>query len=112
MFTADAAPELRERYNMDPRVWAASQRNSFPHNVNLSTIVLVAVGLPLITYFIPFGIEKPSEHNILLITIAVSIIAYYISNNLIMTFKDVLCAKGKFGKDLNKLGDQATKEKV
>lgn len=48
----------------------------------------------------------------LLITIAISIVAYYIASNLIMKFKDTLCAKGMFGKDLNKAGDRETKEKV
>jgi hypothetical protein len=48
----------------------------------------------------------------LLITIAISIVAYYIASNLIMNFKDTLCAKGMFGKDLNKAGDRETKEKV
>jgi hypothetical protein len=48
----------------------------------------------------------------LIITLAISLVAYWLSEYLIKRFKDTLCKKGLFGKDLNKAGDQETKEKV
>lgn len=50
--------------------------------------------------------------RVLGITIFISVIAFWLSQNLIDRFKDILCAKGLFGKDLNKAGDRETKEKV
>jgi len=41
---------------------------------------------------------------VLLITFAISILAFLLSQHLIIRFKDTLCAKGLFGKDLNKAG--------
>ena len=105
MLKADASEELQLRYKMDPAKWEKSQRKSFPFNLSLSSIVTISVLLPVITYLLPFGIEKPAEWKLLAITIAISFLAYHVSNHLIMNFKDVLCTKGKFGRDLNKLGD-------
>jgi hypothetical protein len=46
------------------------------------------------------------------ITLVISSLAYFWTDRGIVRFKDTLCSKNMFGKDLNKLGDQATKEKV
>jgi hypothetical protein len=46
------------------------------------------------------------------ISLAISTVAYFWTDRSIDSFKDTLCTKNMFGKDLNKLGDQATKEKV
>jgi hypothetical protein len=105
MLKPDASEELQLRYNMDPAKWEKSQRKTFPFNLSLSSIMTISVLLPVVTYLMPFGIEKPAEWKLLAITIAISFLAYHVSNHLIMNFKDVLCAKGKFGRDLNKLGD-------
>ena len=69
---------------------------------------------PVIVYFMPTADSQVnwSTLQILLITLAISVLAYMISENLIMRFKDTLCNKGLFGKDLNKAGDRETKEKV
>lgn len=69
---------------------------------------------PLIVFFIPFGkgFVSWASTRILLITFAISFVAYHVANKLILGFKDVLCGKGLFGKDLNKAGDRETKEKV
>jgi hypothetical protein len=48
----------------------------------------------------------------LMITFLISVLAYQISSHLISKFKDVLCTKGMFGKDLNKAGERDKKEKV
>jgi hypothetical protein len=48
----------------------------------------------------------------LLITFLISVVAYILSSHLITKFKDVLCSKGLFGKDLNKAGERDKKEKV
>jgi hypothetical protein len=48
----------------------------------------------------------------LFITFLISVVAYMLSSHLITKFKDVLCSKGLFGKDLNKAGERDKKEKV
>jgi UDP-N-acetylglucosamine--dolichyl-phosphate N-acetylglucosaminephosphotransferase len=49
---------------------------------------------------------------LLAITSAISVSAFYASTHLIEKFKDTLCAKNLFGKDLNKSGVKETKPKV
>lgn len=46
------------------------------------------------------------------ITLSISLLAFFVSANLIERFKDTLCSKNLFGKDLNKAGVRETKEKV
>jgi hypothetical protein len=50
--------------------------------------------------------------KVLAITLAISVFAYMLSQSLIDRFKDTLCSKGLFGKDLNKAGERDKKEKV
>jgi hypothetical protein len=46
-------------------------------------------------------------------TVALSVVAFFIAEVFINQLMGQLCEKGGlFGKDLNKVGDQATKEKV
>lgn len=45
-------------------------------------------------------------------TILVSFFAAYITDKAIDAFKDTLCEKGLFGRDLNKAGEQKLKRKV
>jgi hypothetical protein len=99
---------------MDAAVWDKSQRKSFPFNINLSYVIVLSLLTPLAVFVLPIGKSYVSWDSvrILLITIAISIMAYHVSNKLIMGFKDILCQKGLFGKDLNKAGERETKEKV
>jgi hypothetical protein len=50
--------------------------------------------------------------RILVITLTISTAAYFLTDRGIVAFKQRLCDKNLFGKDLNKLGEQKTKEKV
>jgi len=99
---------------MDAAIWEKSQRKSFPFNITLSKVILLALLTPISVFFIPFGkgFVSWSSTRILLITVAISILAYHVSCKLITGFKDILCSKGLFGKDLNKSGERETKEKV
>ena len=72
----------------------------------------MSLGLPTLVYFLPFGKNLLTENTLMVTTIGISVIAFYVSSELIEQFKDTLCAKNLFGKDLNKQGDRETKEKV
>lgn len=51
--------------------------------------------------------------TVLTTTVILSLVAFFIADIFIVQMKSKLCEKGGlFGKDLNKVGDQATKEKV
>lgn len=114
LFESDARGELKRRYNMDADIWVKSQRTSFPFSLSLNTVVGLAVLLPVAILVFPFG-DSPIKSEtvwILVITLAISIFAFYLAQHLIVLFKDTLAAKGLFGKDLNKAGERDTKEKV
>lgn len=70
------------------------------------------------TLFLPLGyivyvvMENELFLKTIILTIVTSIGAYYISAQLIGVFKDMLCDKGLFGRDLNKSGEQRYKLKV
>jgi hypothetical protein len=114
MFRTDASAEILQRYKMDPEIWKQSQRKNFPFNISLSNVIFLSLAAPLTMFVSPFGKDYISfdTTKILLITSLISVFAYHVSNHLITTFKDTLCAKGLFGKDLNKAGERETKEKV
>ena len=48
----------------------------------------------------------------IMLTFAKSVFAYWVSDKLIVTFKDQLRDKGLFGRDLNKSGIQKYKKPV
>jgi hypothetical protein len=64
----------------------------------------------------PFGKHLMADFHFMKVfvtTLLISIVAYFITKVFINQMKSQLCDKGGlFGKDLNKVGDQATKEKV
>lgn len=93
MFRSDATAEIQSRYKMDAGVWAKSQRKSFPFNISLSSVILLAVLTPLIVFLIPFGkgFVSWSSTRVLLVTVAISFVAYHVSCKLILGFKDILC---------------------
>ena len=99
---------------MDPQIWKASQRGGI-FAISLNTIVFSLLLTATVLYFVPFGKSPerpPSEMKLIGITLFISILAFYASQNLIAKFKDTLCKKNLFGKDLNKAGERETKEKV
>ena len=81
MFQSDATAEIFTRYKMDAAVWAKSQRKTFPFNISLSNVVLIAILTPLVIFMIPFGKGFVSWNStrVLLVTIAISFIAYHVS---------------------------------
>ena len=110
------AAELQSRYKMDPVIWEASNRKIFPWSLSLLKVVQLTVALIILAAVAPIGksyllLDTPFL-KLLSITLFISYIAFHLSDILILRFKDTLCSKNMFGKDLNKLGDQATKEKV
>jgi len=63
----------------------------------------------VITGFLPIGTKALlldlNFWRILVITIAISAAAYILTDRGILAFKQTLCDKNLFGKDLNKLGE-------
>lgn len=114
MFNHDAREELGKRYKMDEKIWLASQRKSFPFNFNLTQIIAISLATPVVMFFLPSSSNSINWRTtqMLLTTLVISIFAYFLAKSLINRFKDTLCSKGLFGKDLNKAGERETKEKV
>lgn len=77
-------------------------------------MVLISLLAPisLFGFTVSKGSIDANSIQVLLITLAISIVAFFLSQHLIDRFKDTLCSKGLFGKDLNKAGERETKEKV
>ena len=99
---------------MDAAIWQKSQRKTFPFNINLSSVILLAILTPLVVFLVPFGkgFVSWSSTRVLLVTVAISVLAYHVSCKLITGFKDILCQKGLFGKDLNKEEKKAAKFRI
>jgi UDP-N-acetylglucosamine--dolichyl-phosphate N-acetylglucosaminephosphotransferase len=101
---------------MDPKIWEESNRHTFPWSLNLRKVFQLAVLIICLAAVLPVGpkmlLTDYSFIKLLGITLTISSAAYIWTDKSIDSFKDTLCSKNMFGKDLNKLGDQATKEKV
>jgi len=106
--------DLFIRYSMDPKTWRLAQRDHFPYNVKLEYIVGIPLVFPLIFLVCDLAIVDKDMKALKTIiqTIAVSLLAYYISDKLIDAFKESLEKKGLFGRDLNKTGVQKDKKPV
>jgi hypothetical protein len=98
--------DLFVRYNMDPVKWREAQRRGFPYNVPLELILGVPLVVPLFFILSSLFLNMKSTFYLKTIiqTIVSSLFGYFISDLLIDSFKDTLCAKGLFGRDLNKAG--------
>ena len=101
---------------MEPSVWEASQRKIFPWSLSLRNVIQIACFLIVAAGVAPIGkndlLLDTSFLWLLGITLAISTVAYKLSDKFILAFKDTLCNRNMFGKDLNKLGEQKDKEKV
>ena len=99
---------------MSEKLWNASNKGYFPYNCDVWYSCL----LPLMGSIIfLLGYMQTSEGyethmQTIMLTFAKSVFAYWISDKLIMTFKDQLRDKGLFGRDLNKAGIQKYKKPV
>lgn len=101
---------------MDPVVWQQSIRTSLFYRINLNHILYILIGNLLLFTLAPFGKSFFADSNVVFTfcsVLAISFLAFAVADIFIGTMKNKLCnTGGLFGKDLNKLGDQATKEKV
>lgn len=99
---------------MDAVIWRASMRPDFPYNLDLKWIVGVPFILPMA--YIIFDMAVIAKNFIylktILLVLLMSICGYVISDKMIDAFKEKLCEKGQFGRDLNKAGVQKEKVKV
>ena len=103
--------DIQERYNMDEEVWSKSKRG-FPFNIPLSTIVVICLVVPISMSLVFFDYSNAYLWKCYLFTIAISIVAYFVTDKAIEQFKESLEKNGLFGKDLNKAGEQAKKPPV
>ena len=95
--------DLQERYNMDAAIWEASKRG-FPFNIPFQWIVLFAIGVPIGMSIYLFDTNNTYLWKCYLLSLAMSIPAYFISEKAIGQFMSSLEDNGLFGKDLNKAG--------
>ena len=83
-----------------------------------STPIEIIIGVPLVVplIFLLFDLGVRDRNfgyfSTILQTIAVSCVAFYISDKLVDSFKETLEKKGLFGRDLNKAGEQKDKKPV
>ena len=96
---------------MDATIWEASKRG-FPFNVPFKVIAYVALGIPLGMSIYMFDKNNTYLWKCYLLSLDMSIVAYFISDKAIDQFKVSLEDNGLFGKDLNKAGQRDTKPKV
>jgi hypothetical protein len=94
---------------MDPQIWEESKRTEFPWSLDLRKVIQIAVLLIIIAGLLPIGSKALlldiDFWRILIITLVISGAAYALTDRGIAAFKQRLCDKNLFGKDLNKLGD-------
>lgn len=102
----DVEVDLYVRYSMSPQIWRKSQRDYFPYNVKIEWICGIPLVAPLVFLLCDLTIidQNLGYLKIILQTICVSLFAFYISDKMIIAFKDNLESKGLFGRDLNKAG--------
>jgi hypothetical protein len=103
--------DLQDRYNMDATIWQASKRG-FPFNIPFYWIVVFALSVPLGMSVYMFDKNNTYLWKCYLLSLAMSIVAYFISDKAIEQFMKSLEDRGLFGKDLNKAGQRETKPKV
>lgn len=99
---------------MSDKIWNASMKGYFPYNFDVWYVCLLPL-MGSIMFLLGYmnvneGFETHTQT--IMLTFAKSVFAYWISDKLIITFKDQLCAKGLFGRDLNKSGIQKYKKPV
>jgi hypothetical protein len=75
--------------------------------VNIWILILIPLIIPQIFVIFDLTINQKNIFLLqtILLTIVSSLFAYYLSDKLILNFKDRLQEKGLFGRDLNKFGE-------
>ena len=99
---------------MSEKIWNASNKGYFPYSIDVWHLCLVPL---MCSIFFLLGLLNTKEGfethtQTIMLTFAKSVFAYWISDKLIITFKDQLRDKGLFGRDLNKSGIQKYKKPV
>ena len=101
---------------MDPNTWQKSNRTGFLYSFTLNNVLQICVANIIGYSLAPFGRQLVTDSHFMTVvatTVALSVVAFFIAEVFINQLMGQLCEKGGlFGKDLNKVGDQATKEKV
>ncbi len=103
--------DLQERYKMDAEIWQKSKRG-FPFNIPLWFIIVVSLGTPVVASFYAFDFSNEYLWKCYTFTLAISALAYFVTDKAIEQFKESLEKNGLFGKDLNKAGQRDTKPPV
>lgn len=106
-----ALRDLQERYNMDAGIWKASQRG-FPFNVSHKAIVAISLGIPSVASFLLIDLSNTHLWTTIALIVFISVVAFQLTEKVIMQFKESLENNGMFGKDLNKAGAKEDKPKV
>lgn len=75
--------DLSERYKMDAQIWQNSKRG-FPFNIPQSVITSFCLGIPLTLTLITFDLENKYLWTLYLKTLAISVIAYLVTDKLIL----------------------------
>ena len=96
---------------MDATIWQASKRG-FPFNCPLWSIVATAFGGPLLLTLAAFDTNNPYLWTVYLKTLAISVVAFFLTDRLITQFKGALEKNGLSGRDLNKAGKREDKPAV
>lgn len=106
--------DLFIRYNMSEKIWNASNKGYFPYNCDVWYACLMPFVASMVFLLAYMNVNEGYETHLqtIMLTLAKSVFAYYISDKLILIFKDQLRDKGLFGRDLNKSGEQKYKKPV
>jgi len=81
------------RYGMEPAIWRKSQRNYFPYNLSLTSVICVPFVVPMgyLLFHLTVVTSDLKGLKTLLQTIVVSMLGYLLTDRLILAFKDNLC---------------------
>ena len=106
--------DLFIRYNMSEKIWNASNKGYFPYNCDVWYACLMPLmgSIVFLLCYMQTSEGYETHMQTIMLTFVKSVFAYWISDKLIVTFKDQLRDKGLFGRDLNKAGIQKYKKPV
>ena len=103
-----------DRYKMSVDVWRKSLRTDLFHSLlpnSSTTLCMVLLAFPIAYLTTQMSNEEKLLKTVYM-TLVLSVIAGLLSGKLILVFKDMLCQKNLFGKDLNKAGVKEDKPPV
>ena len=91
---------------MNEKIWNQSNKGYFPYNCDVWYACLMPMlgALVILVLFMQFTEGFETHLQTIMLTFLKSIVAYWVSDKLILAFKDKLRDKGLFGRDLNKSG--------